>query len=250
MEYIKKILNSMEKFVYENLEELLNERFVDDPEVDGSYEENFPDAEEEEEVEETEFTPEQKEAIEEFVMTYEGDFEDEDIHDLADDLGLEHGEVEEYIYNLAREGGQEDEDETPEGENSEKIGFHTNIEEDTVENTDFRRVLYTGENLQLVLMSLKPGEEIGEEVHEKIDQFFRFEAGTGKAIVNGEEYDVEDGDSVIIPAGSNHNIINTGEEDLKLYTIYAPPHHKDGIVFSTKEEAEESKEEFDGETTE
>lgn len=132
-----------------------------------------------------------------------------------------------------------------------KKGFHINIEKDTIENNNYRKVLYTGQNLQLVLMSLKPNEEIGMEVHEDIDQFFRFEEGNGVCIVNDTKYKVTDGDSVIIPAGSNHNIINTSNKnDLKLYTIYTPPHHKDGIVFKTKKDADKSDEEFDGEVSE
>ena len=132
-------------------------------------------------------------------------------------------------------------------------GFYGNIEKETLENTNYRKVLYTGKHSQLVLMSLKPGEDIGEEIHPNIDQFFRFESGNGKAIVNNNEYQVKDGDSVIVPAGSKHNIINLDEkEDLKIYTIYSPPKHKDGIIRATKEDAEdaENKEEFDGETTE
>lgn len=129
-------------------------------------------------------------------------------------------------------------------------GYKDNIEKLTLEGTDFRKVLYTAKFHQLVLMSLKPGEEIGEEVHEG-DQFFRFEKGEGKAIIDGNEYVVGDGDTVIVPAGAKHNIINTSaEHDLKLYTIYAPPHHKDGTVHATKEIAMASEEEFDGVTTE
>ena len=130
-----------------------------------------------------------------------------------------------------------------------KSGFHSNIEEDTIENEDFRRVLYTGENMQLVVMTLQQGEEIGVETHEN-DQFFRFEEGEGICIINDNEYEVEDGSGVIVPAGSKHNIINIGEGPLKLYTLYSPPHHKDGVKYASKEEAEESSEEFDGETTE
>jgi len=132
-----------------------------------------------------------------------------------------------------------------------KKGFKQNIEQQTVENTNFRKVLYTGEHMQLVLMSLKPGEDIGEEIHAKNDQFFRFDAGEGKVIINETEYQVADGDAVIVPAGANHNVINTSEaEDLKMYTIYSPAHHKDGIVRATKEEAEANEEDFDGTTTE
>lgn len=130
-------------------------------------------------------------------------------------------------------------------------GYKTNIEKDTMENKNFRKVLYTARKLQLVLMSLKTGEEIGEETHKEADQFFRFESGSGKCIIDGHEYEIKGGDVVIVPAGAKHNIINTSRnEELKLYTIYAPPHHKDGIVRSTKQEAEEKKEEFDGKTTE
>jgi len=130
-------------------------------------------------------------------------------------------------------------------------GFYNNIEKETLENNNFRKVLYTGKNSQLVLMSLKPGEEIGLEVHSENDQFFRFEKGQGKGIVDGNEYDLEDGVAMVVPAGSSHNIINTSEtEDLKLYTIYSPAHHKDGIVRVTKKEAEMNEEDFDGQTTE
>ena len=132
-------------------------------------------------------------------------------------------------------------------------GFNANIEKETLENTNFRKVLYTGKHSQLVLMSLKPNEEIGMEVHPDNDQFFRFEKGVGKCIIDGNEYALEDGSAIIVPAGAEHNIINTsGTEDLKLYTIYSPAHHKDGIVRATKEEAEkkENDEEFDGVTTE
>ncbi|EKE16423.1 MAG: hypothetical protein ACD_11C00017G0013 [uncultured bacterium] len=130
-------------------------------------------------------------------------------------------------------------------------GFCANIERDTMENSNFRKVLYTGKNSQLVLMSLRPKEEIGMEVHMENDQFFRFEKGEGKCIIDGNEYDLKDGVAIIVPAGAQHNIINTSEtEDLKLYTIYSPAHHKDGIVRATKEEAESNEAEFDGKTTE
>ena len=120
-----------------------------------------------------------------------------------------------------------------------KKGYKNNIEKLTLENDNFRRVLYTAGHCQLVLMSLKPGEEIGSEVHEDGDQFFRFEKGEGKVVINETEYSVGDGDAVIVPAGATHNVINTSTtEALKLYTIYAPPHHKDGIVRATKAEAE------------
>lgn len=131
---------------------------------------------------------------------------------------------------------------------AKKKGFSTNIEKDTLDNNLFRKVLYTGEHSQLVLMCLRPGEDIGMEVHNELDQFFRFEEGEGKVIVNDNEYAVEDGSAVIVPAGSMHNVVNTGSEDLKMYTIYSPPEHKDGTVHETKADAEE--EHFDGKTTE
>lgn len=130
-------------------------------------------------------------------------------------------------------------------------GFHSNIEKDTLGNANFRKVLYTGKHCQLVLMSLKPNEEIGMEVHPDNDQFFRFEKGQGKCIIDGNEYVVTDGSAIIVPSGAQHNVINTsGTEDLKLYTIYSPAHHKDGIIRATKQEAESQEAEFDGKTTE
>ncbi len=130
-------------------------------------------------------------------------------------------------------------------------GFHIDIETETVQNTNFRKVLYTGKNSQLVLMALKPLEEIGLEIHEENDQFFRFEAGQGKCIIDGNEYEVSDGIALVVPAGAEHNTINTSQtEELKLYTIYSPAHHKDGIVRATKEGAEANDEEFDGVTSE
>lgn len=131
-----------------------------------------------------------------------------------------------------------------------KKGFFGNIEKETKENSAFRKVLYTGAHLQLVLMSLNPAEEIGMEVHEENDQFFRFESGLGTVIVGEVEYYVGDGDTVIVPAGTKHNVMNTGSEPLKMYTIYAPAHHKDGIVRETKIQAEADAPEFDGITTE
>jgi len=121
--------------------------------------------------------------------------------------------------------------------------YSDNIEELTLNNTHFRQVLFTGNHSQLVLMALKPGEEIGEEVHSENDQFFRIESGIGKAIVDGIEYELKDGVAVIVKSGSKHNIINTsGTEYLKLYTIYSPAHHPDGTVHKTKEEALEAEE--------
>ena len=132
-----------------------------------------------------------------------------------------------------------------------KKGYHANIEDLTKENSNFRKVLYTGKNTQLVLMSLKPGEEIGMEVHDENDQFFRFEAGEGKVIIDQTEYTVGDGHTIIVPAGAQHNVINTSSsDDLKLYTLYSPPHHQDGIVRATKAEAEADAPDFDGQTTE
>ena len=130
-------------------------------------------------------------------------------------------------------------------------GFHSNIESETSQNDNFRQVLYTGKHSQLVLMSLKPSEEIGMETHPDNDQFFRFEAGMGKAIIDGNEYELQDGDVIIVPAGAEHNIINASDtEKLKLYTIYSPAHHQDGVVRETKAEAEKDSPEFDGKTTE
>ncbi len=130
-------------------------------------------------------------------------------------------------------------------------GFSTDIEKATLENGNFRKVLYTSKHSQLVLMSLKPEEDIGMEVHEENDQFFRFEKGQGKCVIDGNEYRLSDGVAVVVPAGAQHNIINTSKtDDLKLYTIYSPPHHKDGIVRATKKEAETNEAEFDGVTTE
>ncbi len=130
-------------------------------------------------------------------------------------------------------------------------GYITVIEEKKQANRHFRRVLYTGKHSQLVLMSLAPKEDIGEEIHPDNDQFFRFESGEGKCIIDDNEYEVGDGVAVVVPAGARHNIINTSDsERLNLYTIYSPAHHKDGIVRETKEEAEKNEAEFDGITTE
>ena len=130
-------------------------------------------------------------------------------------------------------------------------GFKSNIEKDALKNTNFRKVLYTGKHLQVVLMSLKPGEEIGAEIHKTIDQFFRFEGGKGKCIIDGNEYVVGNGDVIIVPAGSKHNVINTDAvKELKMYTIYGPPNHKDGIINATKKDSEKNDAKFDGKTTE
>ena len=132
-----------------------------------------------------------------------------------------------------------------------KKGFVTDIETETVKNTDFRRVLYTGKFSQLVLMCLKPGEEIGAEVHDDVDQFFRFEEGEGAVVIDGVKHAVRDGSAVVVPSGANHNVLNTSKAaDLKLYTIYSPPEHQDKVVRKTREEAMAREEHFDGKTTE
>jgi len=130
-------------------------------------------------------------------------------------------------------------------------GYVANIEQETIQNENFRKVLYTAKYCQLVAMILKPKEEIGEEVH-TLDQFFRIESGSGKAILDGIEHEIENNFAIVVPAGVKHNIINTSEsESLKLYTIYSPPQHKDGIVHKTREEAEaDTEDHFDGKTTE
>src|ERR1035437_2226445 len=120
-----------------------------------------------------------------------------------------------------------------------KKGFVTNIEKETLNNDNFRKVLYTSRHGQVVVMSLLPNEEIGMEVHEISDQFFRIDSGEGKVIIDGEEAQFSDGFAIVVPAGSQHNVINTSsEKSLKLYTIYMPPHHKDGVIHATKAEAE------------
>jgi len=128
-------------------------------------------------------------------------------------------------------------------------GFVKNIEEISVKNEYFRQVLYTAKNCQLVIMALKPGEDIGMEVH-KLDQFFRVEEGNGVAILDGVRTEISAGFAVLVPAGTNHNIINTGTDPLKLYTLYAPPNHRDGVVHRTRAEADVDNEHFDGKTTE
>jgi len=129
-------------------------------------------------------------------------------------------------------------------------GFIGDIEDRTEANSHFRHVLYTGKHLQLVLMALQPGEEIGEEVHTDRDQFFRVEQGAGEAWIDGARTKIKDDFAIIVPAGARHNIKNTGDEPLRLYTIYAPPEHADGTVHVTKADATASSEHFDGRTTE
>lgn len=130
-------------------------------------------------------------------------------------------------------------------------GYATAIEKETLKNSDFRRVLYTGRYSQLVLMNLKPMEEIGMETHNDRDQFFRFEEGKGKVVIDGVEHKVKDGGAVIVPAGAKHNVVNTSKKlELKLYTIYSPPEHQDKVVRRTKADAEAAPEEYDGRPTE
>ena len=132
-----------------------------------------------------------------------------------------------------------------------KKGFSANLEEETRKNTDFRRVLYTGKFSQLVLMCLKPKEEIGEETHDDVDQFFRFEEGEGVVVIDGTKHLVKDGSGVVVPSGAKHNVVNTSRTKvLKLYTIYSPPEHMDKVVRKTKQEAMAKPEEFKGKTTE
>ena len=128
-------------------------------------------------------------------------------------------------------------------------GYVQDIESLAIKNVEFRRVVYTAKNSQLVLMALKPKEEIGMEVH-KLDQFFRVEEGSGDAVLDGVRTAIRAGFAVVIPAGTNHNIINTGTVPMKLYTLYSPPNHRDGVVHHTRAEAEADNEHFDGKTTE
>ncbi len=127
-------------------------------------------------------------------------------------------------------------------------GYVQNIEKLTVENDNYRKVLYTGKHMQLVLMTLQPGEEIGLEQHEGHDQFFRIEEGQGRATIDDNTYDIQDDDAIIVPAGAWHNVINTGTSPLRLYTLYAPPEHREGVLHPTK--ADDREEHFDGTTTE
>ena len=128
-------------------------------------------------------------------------------------------------------------------------GYVADIGQETISNENFRRVLYTAKNSQLVVMHLNPGEDIGAEVHE-LDQFIRVEVGVGKAVLDGKESPLVDGSAVVVPAGLRHNIVNTGGEPMKLYTVYSPPEHKDGTVHKMRQDALEQEEHFDGETTE
>jgi mannose-6-phosphate isomerase-like protein (cupin superfamily) len=130
------------------------------------------------------------------------------------------------------------------------IGYVANIEDLTEKNTDFRRVLYSGSKLQLVLMSVDPGEELGGELHADTDQFFRIEEGKGLVVIDGVTHKIKAGDGVVVPAGAHHNVICTGHQALKLYTIYGPPHHRDQLVQKTKAEADASQEAFEGQASE
>jgi mannose-6-phosphate isomerase-like protein (cupin superfamily) len=130
-------------------------------------------------------------------------------------------------------------------------GYVANIGQETEENNNFRKVLYTAKHSQLVVMSLRPKEDIGEEVHDAIDQFIRIESGVGKAVLDGVEHNIESEYAVVIPAGTKHNVINTSEDrEMKLYTLYSPPEHQDGVIRLSKKEAMASEEHFDGKTTE
>lgn len=129
-------------------------------------------------------------------------------------------------------------------------GFIADIEDLTEDNHNFRKVLYTGNNLQLVLMTIMPGDEIGEEVHTDRDQFFRIESGEGEVLIDGNKTKIKSDDGIIVPANAKHNIINTGKKPLQLYTIYGPPEHKDGTIHATRADAQAAEEHFDGKTTE
>jgi len=139
---------------------------------------------------------------------------------------------------------------TPSSEGMKKKGFVGDISDLTEQNSDYRRVLYTGKNMQLVLMSLRPGEEIGEETHPDIDQFFRIEEGSGEVVINGQASNVKSDYAIVVPAGARHNVKNTGTQPLRLYTIYAPPEHKDKTIHATKEDAKSKEAHFDGKTSE
>lgn len=166
---------------------------------------------------------------------------DDQIHALAAELEIDKHEFEEKIYKMLGERIKTAKEDLK--------GFVVDIEKETKDNNNFRKVLYTGKHSQLVLMALKPNEDIGDEVHNTLDQFFRVDEGSGKVIINGKEHDLKDGSAFIIPGGTNHNII-AGDAGLKLYTIYSPPNHEDEIIHKTKEEAESDEEKFDGKTTE
>ncbi len=170
---------------------------------------------------------------------------DTQVHTFAKENEVDVHDLEKIFYRLATKYVQLKSEQDKEA--SDAKGFSVNIEKNTINNANFRKVLYTGKNIQLVLMSLKPDEDIGDEVH-KVDQFFRIEKGTGEAVINGNKHSLSDGVSLIVPAGSKHNLINTGKNELKLYSIYSPPQHEDGVVHKTKDMAMEE-EHFDGKTS-
>ena len=174
---------------------------------------------------------------------------DAQVHAFAEEKEIDVHKLESTFYRLATKYVQsllEDKKAA-----SDAKGHSVDIEKATLDNANFRKVLYTGKKMQLVLMSLKQDEDIGEEVHPTVDQFFRIEKGTGEAVINGNKHALSNGVSLIVPAGSKHNLTNTGKGELKLYSIYSPPNHKDGTIHKTKEKAvEDEGEHFDGKTTE
>jgi mannose-6-phosphate isomerase-like protein (cupin superfamily) len=172
---------------------------------------------------------------------------DAQVHTFAEENEVDIHDLERIFYRLATKYVQSlSKDKKAD---SDAKGFSVNIEKDTIGNANFRKVLYTGKNMQLVLMSLKSDEDIGDEVH-KVDQFFRVEKGSGEAIINGNKHILSDGISLVVPAGSRHNLKNTGSGEMKLYSIYSPPQHQDGVTHKTKDKATEDEEYFDGKTSE
>ena len=170
---------------------------------------------------------------------------DAQVHTFAEEKEIDAHKLESIFYRLATKYVQSLSEDKKAASNAK--GHSTDIEKDTLDNSNFRKVLYTGKKMQLVLMNLKPGEDIGEEVHPSVDQFFRVEKGTGEAVINGNKHSLSNGISLIVPSGSKHNLTNTGKGELKLYSIYSPPNHKDQIIHKTKEDAvADEKEHFDG----
>ena len=174
---------------------------------------------------------------------------DAQVHTFAEEKEIDVHKLESVFYRLATKYVQSLEKEDKKAASSAK-GHSVDIEKDTLDNANFRKVLYTGKHLQLVLMNLKSGEDIGEEVHKTVDQFFRIEKGTGEAVINGNKHSLSNGVSLIVPAGSKHNLTNTGKGELKLYSVYSPPNHQDKIIHKTKDDAINDNEHFDGKTTE
>ncbi len=174
---------------------------------------------------------------------------DAQVHTFAEENEYDVHDLEKAFYRLATKYVQLKSEQDKKA--SDAKGHSVNIEKDTISNKNFRKVIYTGKKMQLVLMSLKPDEDIGDEVHDNVDQFFRVEKGTGEAVINGNKHSLSEGVSLIVPAGSKHNLINTGKDELKLYSIYSPPQHEDAVVHNTKEKAMKDEDEhFDGKTTE